>query len=914
MSAAVAIRRAIPSPSGAARRAAREQSLVAAAQIASGVGNLVFALAMARVLAPSAFAELVAFLALFLLVFVPARSLAAGSALAPELASRARRRALGFGLAASAGIVAAGLPLAGALALSPALVAALAAAPPLAGVLELERGRLVGERRHGWLAASLLAEPGARIGAGIALALAFGAPGAAAGVVLGSVAALGVARAGGGTRNGTVAADTGSTAKRTRAAIAAFLLIALVQSQDVVFANASLPTADAARFAVLSTLGGIAAFATATVPLVLIPRARERDPGALGAALAVAAALGGGAVLATLVVPASLIGAAFGDEYADLAGLAPKYMLAMALLGVARVLAANGVTIGRRVVPAAIAAAAVLQLGLLVAIGDSAGGVATATLASTAALAVALGGAQALRRRPAGLVEEAETDPALEPEPEPESEDEPEPEPPRRDRSEALRTVAIIGLLIAVGAGARMLVDRSLWLDEATSWYQSQLPFGVMLADLRATDVHPPGYHAVLWLAVQAFGDSELGLRLPSLIAGLALIPMLFVSGRALYDRRTGMIAAALGAVAPILVWYSQEARMYAQLMLFALIAVWALHQALETGRRRYWLAFALASAAVAWTHYMAILLVVVLAAFAALGISRRWRETGDRTAVVRALGAGVLIAALAAPLAPFAIDQFTANEAAGKGFDQPQAAGGPVDTQVSLYAALTNGLWAVFGYHSNATMERLAALWPMLVLLALLCLGRGRSRSTTMLATGVALPAVLLTGLAFGHPFLFELRYNLAAVPLIVLLGARAVGTWPKAPAGRVALAGVAIAALSAAMVDQAVNGRNPRVYDFAGALGEISRRADSNDLVLYSPVELNNVIDYYGPDLEKARVGEGLPPEAEKADRVFLLSSFRDDERNVQSAGATLERLRDDRELEDQFSRAQVRVWEFR
>ena len=45
----------------------------------------------ARLLAPGAFAELAAFLALYLLIHVPAGSLSAGSALSPELAARARR-------------------------------------------------------------------------------------------------------------------------------------------------------------------------------------------------------------------------------------------------------------------------------------------------------------------------------------------------------------------------------------------------------------------------------------------------------------------------------------------------------------------------------------------------------------------------------------------------------------------------------------------------------------------------------------------------------------------------------------------------------------------------------------------------------------------------------------------------------
>ena len=62
-------------------------------------------------------------------------------------------------------------------------------------------------------------------------------------------------------------------------------------------------------------------------------------------------------------------------------------------------------------------------------------------------------------------------------------------------------------------------------------------------------------------------------MRLPSIIAGTLAIPALYLLGRELYDRRTGLVAAAFGAASPLLIWYSQEARMYAFVELFGLLA-----------------------------------------------------------------------------------------------------------------------------------------------------------------------------------------------------------------------------------------------------------------------------------------------------------------------------------------------------
>lgn len=941
MSATVAIRRALPALTPSARGAAREQALVVSGQLASGLGNLVFTVAMARVLEPAGFAQLAAFMALFLLIYLPTRSLSAGSALTPDLAAAARRRTATVGALVAAAICAVGIPLAPTLGISVALVVALATTPPLAGLLALERGRLYGERRHRRVFASLVVEPAVRLAVGIALAFGFGVAGAGMAVVFGSVAALAIAAGG---REGAVRKLASAAGRAdSRLAVIGFLLLAVIQAQDVIFANATLRDSAAAGFAVISTLGGVAAFATTTVPLVLLPQARDREPGALGVALGATALLGAAAIAPALIAPELLLELGFGAEYAGLAPIAAPYLLAMALLGVARVLVANAIAAGTGRAPIALAAAAaLLQLGLLLALGDSPAGVANATLAATAALTAGLAATETLRlRRPAfTLAREAA---------------------PRPERNR-WRVPLLLAGLVVVGIAVRMAADRSLWLDEATTWYQSRLPFSTMLEDLRTTDVHPPGHHALVWLSVRAFGDSELALRLPSLIAGAALIPMMFVAGRALFDRRTGLVAAAFTTVAPICVWYSEEARMYAQLMLLGVVTVWALYRAVESDRLRYWAIYGIAAAAMVWTHYFAALLVGVLQVAMMI---LAWRRSGCERADEprpdpwrRLLGPGfatLLMVALVLPLAPFGLDQFQANEAAGRGFDQPNAAGGAVEDRVSLYAALTNGIWAIWGYHSDWTMARLTALWPLLMLFALMLLGRGRSRAAYLLAAAVFVPALLLTAIALAHPFLFELRYNLAAVPLLVLLIAALVSRWPPAGGARLAVGALAAVTLALGTLDQQLNGSNPRVYDFEGALGEISERSGPRDLLVYDPAELNNIIDYYAPDVEKARLASGVieqrrlaqaepgrgrleragaaerarsagdaqqgaaaaapqsEPDPARAQRIFVLSSFRDDPRNVEATAEAVARLRAQRDLVDRFTRPQVRVWVF-
>jgi hypothetical protein len=266
---------------------------------------------------------------------------------------------------------------------------------------------------------------------------------------------------------------------------------------------------------------------------MLLPRAGGEGRDAVRAALAVAGLLGVGAVAVIALSPERLVGVVFGQRYASAGALAVPYVLAMALLGVARVLVAHACAQGRaRRAVMLLVPVALLHAALIAALGQDAAGVALATLIATATLTA---GSAAL---PLTISLDSVTAFAR-----------------RRD-------VLVVTALTAGGLVLRLLATRGIWLDEATSIHDAQMPLGQMLEVMRTSDVHPPLHYVVLWGTVRLLGTGELAVRLPSLIADTALMPLLYVVGRDVYDRREGYAAAALGAVAPFAVWYAQEARM----------------------------------------------------------------------------------------------------------------------------------------------------------------------------------------------------------------------------------------------------------------------------------------------------------------------------------------------------------------
>ncbi|HVA75817.1 MAG TPA: glycosyltransferase family 39 protein [Acidimicrobiales bacterium] len=910
------------------RRLGGEQVGVAAGQFAAGVGNLAFALVAARVLDPAGFARLGVFLSLYLVLSLPSMSLTAATAVQPERRVALVRK-VAFASLVTAGVAVVSAPFtAAALNLPVGMVIVLATAIPAMAPLAHQRGRLYGRYRHRRLIASFLAEPAARLTVGVAFAAALGEVGAAAGVVLGTYAAREVARGrrplsragvaselvgvpgtnngGKGSLDGAVppgaragSARVAAAAAPTEAAVAAgwtaaaFALLAVVQCQDLIFANVILPGSQAGGYAALSTLGGAAAFATVTVPMVLLPRAVRQDRHSLTIAVGFAGVLGAAAVGIGAVAPRLIAAGLFGSRYGSVSRFVVPYLAAMAMLGVARVLVAHRCATGTpraaTVLVGAVAAGQAISIGV---VGRSVGSIAATTVGATAALTSGLALERFIRPRLADQDLRAWVRTVL-----------------------ADPTVRAVGAMCAVGLAVRLWVFRGIWLDEATSIHQAGMSFGGMLNNLRTTDVHPPLYFSILWITDRAFGAGELAMRSPSILAGLAVIPAAYVAGRDLWDRRSGLVAAAIATVAPMLVWYSQEVRMYSMFMLVALVAIWGQARVLRRGSQWDWAIFTLGSAALVWTEYFGIFQVIAQqVVFAWVS----WTRRRDREALLRLLVpwalATLALLAFLAPLFPFASHQFLVNQNSGKGFGGPSQVGLSGAQSISVYTVLTNFAWALIGYHSASVMAALVALWPIGILLTLFLLGRNITGSTVVVVASAVLPALLLLGIGLFKRNLFDVRYMSGVVVAVLLLTARAITGGSRSlrvqAAACVAVAGIFAVSLG----DEQINGSNPRLYDFAGALSAVDHRARPGDVIRYDPSDIGLVVSYYAPNVKAVSVAapHSVPPPGHQE---FVLASP-----NLMHPGepaALHKELVRMRKIETQIAvikKANVTVWVFR
>jgi hypothetical protein len=479
---------------------------------------------------------------------------------------------------------------------------------------------------------------------------------------------------------------------------------------------------------------------------------------------------------------------------------------------------------------------------------------------------------------------------------------------PRRGEPDTGHRTALLVLagLVLAGLALRLAVPRGIWLDEAISIHQARLSLHDLFQNLYNGDRQPPLYDLTLWLTIRAFGHGEFAVRLPSLIAGTLVIPVLYELGRELYDRRTGLIAAAFGAVSPVLVWYSQEVRMYEFVALFGLLALMAQLRVIRNGGMINWAAYIVATAALLWSHYFGLLLIGVqqLVFVAVLVHRKRSGEPVKPLALGFVYSAAVLVMQLV-PLLVFAHHQYQVTSG---------AAGSPSGTYdlLSFYSVLSNLAWALWGYQPDATTVLLAATWPLFLLGSLVLLGRGGSRQTmTLAAAAITLVALLIVVSTFDRS-LFEVRNFLILVPLVLLLIARLITGWIRKPTARLLVAGGVAATLLIGLADQQLNQANPRLFDFRAAIQHIKADAGPDGLVLFEPSDMRYVLEYYAPDLRSQPLSQRLSARGEGSP-LFVLASFQSNSVFFNQTNKVVGQLTFFRKLVRRFKTPQTIVWEF-
>jgi 4-amino-4-deoxy-L-arabinose transferase-like glycosyltransferase len=156
-------------------------------------------------------------------------------------------------------------------------------------------------------------------------------------------------------------------------------------------------------------------------------------------------------------------------------------------------------------------------------------------------------------------------------------------------------------------------------------------------------------------LSILVLGDTAFSLRWPALGMSVLGIVFIYKVAQNLFGVRAGLVSALLLAVSPYAIFYAHALRGYSAVVSLPLLIYLLAWLALRSRKRRYWLAFVLASVAALYTHLFTIFALANVVFILGLMQWQNWRlsKSDGRWLPALTLSLAVILALLAVCYAP---------------------------------------------------------------------------------------------------------------------------------------------------------------------------------------------------------------------------------------------------------------------
>jgi mannosyltransferase len=396
------------------------------------------------------------------------------------------------------------------------------------------------------------------------------------------------------------------------------------------------------------------------------------------------------------------------------------------------------------------------------------------------------------------------------------------------ERNRPWLVVGLVGLAFALRV---MGLDfQSLWRDEVDAIRFASQPLHKLLQLLLNPGQNGPLYYFALrpWLALA--GQSGFALRFFSAALGTLAVPLVYRLGRRLFPSlpTLSLLAAFLTATSPYLIWYGQEGKMYALVVVLVLVSMECYLAALERGGWGRWLLYVVVTSIACYVHLIAALMIPVqmLLFFVMGGEIRkaRWKPWL------------VSIAALTLPYLPLVRWQLPLLLAGGDtGYRF-------VPLREMLLSLLTS---YSLGVVQSATVWSVSLFVGLLLAAGLLWQGhRSRLASLAVLACWLCVPVVGFFLITLVRP-MYTARYLIFVAPAYILLlaaGVMGVARWSRWLAGLWLVALLVLNSLGVWL-----QARIPYKADFRGATAYVASHLEPGDLVLFQIPYGRYSFDYY-------------------------------------------------------------------
>lgn len=366
---------------------------------------------------------------------------------------------------------------------------------------------------------------------------------------------------------------------------------------------------------------------------------------------------------------------------------------------------------------------------------------------------------------------------------------------------------------------------QSLWRDEVDVLRFATRPVAEAVVLLRQPGENGPLFYLLLrpWLNVA--GQTEIALRFPSAWMGAVTVALLYALTRRLAGPQPALLAALLATTAPFLIWYSQDAKMYASVTALIVLLLWLAVEAAQRGGLIRWAALYILTSASLLIHLLAALALPVQALWLLILAPRR-------------RSAAIYIALLVIPY--LALLSWTAR----LWFDRADPERYPFVPLLDMLAlmaarfsqgALPGAPWTLLPALLAFTAG--LGLWPAVR-------GRPAGRAVGLLAAWLIIPLIALYGISLRVPMFLD-RYLIWTMPAFLAL----------AGLGVVALArirrplGLAVigALLAVNLVGVWTQAHRPIKSDFRGAAQFVAAHIQPGDRLIFQMPYNHYIFSYY-------------------------------------------------------------------
>ena len=321
--------------------------------------------------------------------------------------------------------------------------------------------------------------------------------------------------------------------------------------------------------------------------------------------------------------------------------------------------------------------------------------------------------------------------------------------------------ITLLGLILRI-----LYINKldGLWNDEYISWMIASRP---MLDGFWAgikSQCHMPVYYLYLKSFMAMFGQSDLLLRLTSVLCGtLSLIAMYFTGLEK--DRKTGLSAALFTAISSFLIYYSQEVRFYSLLFLFSALSLLFTIKLVKKTNLTNLICLVISNLLVIFTHTIGFVYVFFNLVYLSIKLFKNYRKT------ILAIWGGGALSVLAA--APLVLKIFTTTSFSQWWSSFSFSNWGFLLTDY-FSPVLTNLVSAPenFFYNFHAGFI-IFALIPALIALVWIFTSLNQNKDNILLFSSAAGVIIILTLAALCGKLVFITKYSIEIYPVFIFLAA---------------------------------------------------------------------------------------------------------------------------------------------